>query len=121
MPQPAARADRRKAPQSRAVERRATVRYPSSLLSSLHTVGVKKEDAWPAEIRDVSAGGIGLLVRRRFEPGTLLAVEPIRPAPEAPTLLLAQVAHATARPEGCWLLGCKLVRGLSQAEVRALQ
>ena len=44
MPQPSAGADGREASQSRAVERRATVRYPSSLLSSLHAVAVKKED-----------------------------------------------------------------------------
>ena len=121
MPQPTARAEGREASPSRSVDRRATVRYPSSLLSSLHTVARKTEDSWSAAIRDVSAGGLGLLVRRRFERGTLLAVEPVEPPAEAPTLLLAQVIHATAQPEGRWLLGCKLVRELSQSEVRALQ
>jgi hypothetical protein len=121
MPQPTARADGREASQSRAVDRRATVRYPSSLLSSLHAVATRKEDSWSAEIRDVSAGGLGLLVTRRFERGTLLAIEPVGPAAEAPTLLLAQVTHAAAQPDGRWLLGCKLVRELSQSEVRALQ
>jgi hypothetical protein len=121
MSESTARAEGRESSPSHTFERRATVRYPSSLLSSLHTVAPNKEGSWSAEIRDVSAGGIGLLLRRRFERGTLLAVEPIEPGPDAPTLLLVQVVRSTAQAEGRWLLGCQLVRELSASEVRALR
>jgi hypothetical protein len=121
MSQPTPRAEGQQPSPARAADRRATVRFPSSLLSSLHAVGAKRNDSWSAEICDVSAAGLGLRVRRRFERGALLAVEPVSPGAEAPTLMLVQVVHATARPGGHWLLGCRLVRELSESEVRALQ
>jgi hypothetical protein len=121
MSQPTARAEGRGPLEPRAAERRATVRYPSTLLTSLKPLGGGKNASWEAEIRDVSAGGLGLIVRRRFERGTLLAIEPAGPGAEAPALLLAQVVHATSQPHGRWLVGCKLVRELSEAEVRALR
>lgn len=121
MSQTSPRAAEQQPAPNRAADRRATVRFPASLLSSLHAVGAKRNDSWSAEIRDVSAGGLGLRVRRRFERGALLAVEPVTPAADAPTLMLVQVVHATAGPDGHWLLGCRLVRELSESEVKALQ
>src|SRR5690349_15853996 len=100
MPQPTDRAEGRGPSEPRAAERRATVRYPSTLVSSLKPFGARNEAAWEAEIRDVSAGGMGLIVRRRFERGTLLAIEPARPGADAPPLLLAQVVHATLQAHG---------------------
>ncbi len=118
MPQPAARA---RAVQPILMERRATVRHPATLLSSLHPVAPKGGPCWDAEIRDISAGGIGLIVSQCFEPGTLLAIEPQNPRDAAPTLLLVQVVRVAAQADGQWLIGGKLVRELCESEVAAMR
>ena len=118
MPQPAVRA---RSVQSIPTDRRATVRHPATLLGSLHPVAPKGGPCWDAAIRDVSAGGIALLVSQRFEPGTLLAVEPHCPPEGAPTFLLVWVIRVAAQPNGVWLLGGKLVRELCESEVAALR
>src|SRR5690242_3786694 len=69
----AAKAQR--APANRPAERRASVRYRSGITGSCQTLSVLREAAWEATVRDISSGGIGLLLERRFEPGVLLALE----------------------------------------------
>ena len=64
---------------------------------------------WEAIVRNISSDGIGLLLGRRFEPGVLLAIEVTDKNDGPMPLLLARVIHATARPEGGWLIGCCLV------------
>ena len=75
-------------------------------------------DRWLATVRDVSAGGVGLLLPRRFEPGALLAVE--LPEGGSARSVLAQVAHATAHGGGQWLVGCRFLSPLDEDELRAL-
>src|SRR5262245_24923081 len=73
-----------------------------------------------AEVRDVTAGGVGLWSVRPFRPGTWFGL--VLPA-EAPNLLhplRVRVEHATACPTGVWLLGCSFLRELRPEEVRAL-
>src|SRR5438270_10692250 len=57
------------------VERRAWVRYVSDLTAACLTGDLRNDVGWPARVRDVSAGGIGLLLRHRFRPGTHLSLE----------------------------------------------
>lgn len=72
-------------------------------------------------MRDISTSGIGLLLGRRFEPGALLSIEVMDRSEGQMRLLLARVAHATARPGGGWLVGCALVNPLTDEEVAALR
>jgi hypothetical protein len=76
---------------------------------------------WTAEVKDVSSGGIGLLLKRRFEPGTILAVEPQGPTADTPCVLLVRVVHATRQADGVWLLGGRLITDLTEDEVQALR
>lgn len=102
-------------------ERRASVRYESSLKGSCQTLSVQRETSWEATVRDVSPEGIGLLLSRRFEPGALLSIELIDSRDDQSRLLLGRVAHATSRPEGGWLIGCILVSPLTEEDVQALR
>jgi hypothetical protein len=73
-------------------------------------------------VRDVSAGGIGLLLRHRFRPGAFLTVEVQGPA-GACRPLAVRVVHATPVNPGdglCWLVGCILLEPLGEEELRAL-
>jgi hypothetical protein len=77
-----------------------------------------KEASWSAAIRDVSAGGIRLVLRRRFEPGTGLAIE--LPGNNEVYTVLAQVVHVKPAANGDWSLGCKFVSELSETELERL-
>lgn len=102
-------------------ERRASVRFQSSLKGSCQTLSAHRETSWEATVRDISPEGIGLLLSRRFEPAAVLSIELIDSRDSQPRMLLARVVHATARPEGGWLIGCELVSPLSDEEVHALR
>lgn len=76
-----------------------------------------KEATWPAVIRDISVGGIGLTLRRRFEPGTALAIE--LPASNDGDVypVFAKVVYARILDDASWTLGCKFVSELSESEL----
>jgi hypothetical protein len=66
-------------------------------------------------IRDVSAGGVGLLLRMALPSGAMLAIAPFGSA--AVLLLPAQVVRCV--PAGNrWRYGCRLERHLSEEELR---
>jgi hypothetical protein len=75
---------------------------------------------WPGTIRDISSVGIGLVLKRRFEPGSGLAIEVPAQGDRAEETLLARVRHATRLPDGRWLHGCSLVSELSDDEMQRL-
>jgi hypothetical protein len=73
-----------------------------------------------ARIGDISAQGIALVLRRRFEPGAILFIEPLAVAGQTPVFLLAQVVRAAAAEDGEWLHGCRFANELGEDEVRTL-
>ena len=77
-----------------------------------------KEATWSAVIRDISAGGIRLVLRRRFEPGTGLAIE--LPGNDETYTVLAKVIHVRATDDGSWALGCRFISELGDSEVERL-
>jgi len=121
MPEPTAGAPGHGVPGACATQRRVTVRYPSHLRGSCHTVHARQAAGWPAQFLNVSCGGLGLLLQRRFEPGTVLAVEPLDVNGGTSSVLLVRVIHATRRADGGWLLGCRHVTDLTEDEVQALR
>jgi hypothetical protein len=104
-------------------ERRAYVRLECDLAARCRPARRRGEPAWPATVRDLSRGGVGLLLRHRFEPGIRLSVELREGTGGLLRILPARVVHATAvLVEGVhyWLLGCAFHRPLSEEDFRAL-
>lgn len=91
---------------------RAWVRFPCEGETVFHSVLAAKHEKWKAKILNISAGGVGLLVTRQFEVGTLLRLELLGGGGRPVNSVLARVAHATERPDGGWLLGCTFVSQL---------
>ncbi len=79
------------------------------------TSGSSDQLWWFARVRDLSAHGIGLLLKHRFEPGTQLLVEVGAPEQHRSQRFRARVAHATPEPDG-WLMGCEFVNALEGEE-----
>ncbi|HZY83896.1 MAG TPA: PilZ domain-containing protein [Gemmataceae bacterium] len=111
------RAVGRTAPRPPHAERRASARHFCRLEGSCRALPEGRGESWAATVRDISADGVGLLLRRRFEPGVLLAVE-LAVGREARSLL-ARVVHATAHAGG-WLVGCRFLSPLDEDELRAI-
>src|SRR5215831_18577049 len=62
---------------STSANRRVTVRYHSGLHASCEPLAARGKSGldWRASVKDVSRGGLGLLLDRRFEVGTILTVD----------------------------------------------
>jgi hypothetical protein len=101
-------------------ERRAAARHPCTLETTC-LQATDGETAWDAQVIDISATGVGLLLKRRFEPGTLLSFRLEGPSGTQSFNALARVVHARRQPSGGWLLGCALVGELDAAQLRAFR
>ncbi|MBY0523266.1 MAG: PilZ domain-containing protein [Gemmataceae bacterium] len=107
-------------------ERRASVRYPCDpeSFSADNTcrplTARRKDESWTATVRDLSTGGVGIVVNRRFEPGTLLSIELQDADRLSARTLLVRVVRLTKEGKEHWLLGCAFTTKLSEAELLAL-
>jgi hypothetical protein len=71
-------------------------------------------------VRDISAGGIALLLNHRFEPGTALIVELSAKSKVASRPRPVRVVHVTPEKNGRWIIGCAFVSKLSADELQGL-
>ena len=109
---------------SPSIDRRAFVRLTTDLVGSCRPAGNSRDVSWPGKLRDISNGGVGLLLQHRFRPGTTRDVDLRDPDGHALRTVQVRVMHATAildedRP--CWLLGCAFDRPLSDEEFETLR
>jgi serine/threonine protein kinase len=107
-------------------ERRAWVRHALEVGScgvidtNLFRGAPENEEYWPLVIRDVSLGGAGVLLARRFEPGTELSIE-FSAGPDAPPRrLAAKVVRVVPERNGHWVHGCAFTQRLSEDELDGL-
>lgn len=105
----------------RGIDRRAYVRHPSKQEGCLRVIGGFKEDEWVARISDVSITGIGLLVTRRFEIGTVLMVRlPELIRVDGPEYLFVRVVRQESLGRKRWRLGCAFSSPLSEEEMQTM-
>ena len=101
-------------------DRRATIRFTSGKECPCQALSSEKDMRWPAEVKDVSADGIGLLMNRRFEPRTVLTLEIPARGQVAAHRLLVRVVRVQAMPKRRWLVGCIFAMRLGEEEVRTM-
>jgi hypothetical protein len=75
---------------------------------------------WAATIHDISVCGIGMILQRRYEPGTGLTIELPDSESDTTYTVLARVVHVKKQRDGRWHLGCNFVSELSEEEVETL-
>jgi diguanylate cyclase (GGDEF)-like protein len=95
------------------LERRATTRALSNRTARIGRGGQDDEQEEFAAIRDVSAAGIGLHLKRRLPDDTILMIEPLAPGAR---ILLARVMYTNPEEDG-WRHGCELSTRLSVEEL----
>lgn len=108
------------APRQSTRDRRAWVRFTCDLQVACVPADEDPEILWPARVVNVSQGGVGLLLSRRFEPETLLQVEVQIPEKGFSRPMIVQVKHVTGHDYGGWLMGCSFTQPLDEDEVRQL-
>jgi hypothetical protein len=105
---------------SQPVERRAWVRFPSDREAGCRIVSsADAEEAktgWPGRMRNASPGGLALMLKRRFEPGSVLIVE--LAAKKERLRLLVRVVYVRAQNKGRWIVGCAFASPLSEEELQ---
>jgi len=107
-------------------ERRAFVRHPlgigtfGSIDTAIYGGTGETDELWPLVVRDVSAGGIGVLLARRFEMGTELTIELTAGSDATPRWLAARVVRIEPECNGHWVHGCAFRHPLSEEELAAL-
>ncbi len=108
-------------PQTTGAERRAWIRYPCERETLCQPYTQDNDELWwPAAVRDLSAGGVGLLMTRRFEPGTILSMELASGPDGAARQLLVRVKHATTRTARGWIVGCEFFSPMGEDEIADL-
>lgn len=73
-----------------------------------------------AQVTNISASGIGLLLRAEMETGVLLTLELLGRGGRVVRTILACVVHVTSHPGGDWSLGCNFIRQLEEADLQEL-
>lgn len=99
-------------------EKRAGVRFAPT--SSPNLVKDWDGGVWSAEVLNLSADGIGLLVNRRFDRGDLLSLDLPSKNELGSQRLTGLVVNVDAHDEGHWRVGCKFARRLTPTELLAL-
>ena len=98
------------------IDRRGSARYECNLEAACRPIAMTGN--WSGKTADVSARGVGLVLSRRFEPGTILSVSLCRPE-ESASLQLARVCQV--RSEGLfWRVGCTWSGELTSDELQGL-
>jgi hypothetical protein len=102
-------------------ERRAWVRYYSSLRTLCQASSARIEDFWQlAKILDISVSGVSLYLNRPFEVDCTLVVDPLHPKATTLPSIVARVVHVQPQDHGGWLMGCEFEHPLTEEQLQAL-
>jgi hypothetical protein len=100
-------------------DNRNWVRFACNVEASCQRIDGTQGERWDVRVVNISANGIGLLLDRPVENGTLLSLDLRSPTTHSSHTILACVVHVTSRP-GEWNVGCNFIRELSEADLKAL-
>lgn len=103
------------------LDRRAAVRYPCSLETACNLPMAEELEAHGllVEVRDVSTGGIGLILDRDCPKGLFLEIELHNLIQGFKTTLEARVVHTVEQSDGTWFVGCSFLRPMSEHELKS--
>jgi hypothetical protein len=96
-------------------------RIPCDLESSCQPITAREGGTgWDARVQDISLGGVAVVLRRRFEPGSGLSIGLPAAGAYPPLTLLVRVMRTERLSDGQWLLGCSFPSPLGEEEMQGL-
>jgi hypothetical protein len=101
-------------------DRRETLRFPITAETAAHLVAALGESSWPARVLDLSAEGVSLSVRCRFEPGVTVPLELANGRRVFCCALRLRIVHATEQTDGSFIVGGDFERRLTASELTAI-
>ena len=106
-------------PEPEGIERRASTRYPCNLATSCRLIASVEGDTWPGRVRNISVGGISLVLSHPVDAGTLLAVELRRTTHNFSRAVQVRVIYCIEHPSGDFILGGYFTNPLDDDELKA--
>jgi PilZ domain len=101
------------------IERRASTRYPCNLATSCRLAAAIKGQEHSARVRNISAGGVSLVISHGFSSDDILAVE-LRSMPRNfARQLKVRVIYCIEHPSGDYIVGGSFISPLTEDEVTA--
>ncbi len=102
------------------IERRQSVRFPSSLDAICWQPGSPSGEPWSAIVENISVGGIGLLSRRPIEEGSHFLIKLQSNFVDMSSPMHARAVHVSAKGEESWLIGCQFLHELDEKQAQNL-
>jgi hypothetical protein len=101
------------------IERRASTRYPCNLATSCRLVASFPGDTVPARVRNISVGGMSLVLTRPLDSGTLLDIELRSMTRNVSQTFQIRVIYSIEHPSGDWILGTSFVQPMTEEVLKA--
>ncbi len=101
-------------------DQRTWMRFATRLTATYQKIGAADTENHSAQVINVSASGVGLLVTAEVEAGALLSVDLTSTDGKFVRTILACVVHVSTQSNGSWALGCNFIRELSEEDLKAL-
>lgn len=93
-------------------DRRRWVRHPSNMQAYCQILNDRNERRWRVQIRDISAGGVGLVSPCSVPLGAILLIQFHLPESFPRTIVKAEVMFMSRIGSGEWTLGCEFLEPL---------
>ena len=100
------------------IERRASTRFPCNLATSCRLVASLPDDPVPARVRNISVGGLSLVLAKPFDSGSLLAIELRSMTRNVTRTLQIRILYVVEHPSGDWIAGASFVQPLADDELK---
>lgn len=101
-------------------DQRIWMRFNCNLTAKFQTIGDANAPVDSADVLNLSASGVGLLVDRFVDAGTLLNIDLTGRDGQATRTILACVVHVNQQRASEWALGCNFIRELTDEDIQAL-
>jgi hypothetical protein len=101
-------------------DKRTWVRYACDVKANYQFVAFSELARRPAQVLNISASGVGLLVDHAVDTGTLLSVDLLSATGQSGKTMLSCVVHVTKQAESEWALGCNFITELSEQDLKEL-
>lgn len=101
-------------------DQRAWIRHPVRGSAEYRVLPGESGEMYKAEVVNLSPAGVGLLLDRHLDTGSVLSLS-LHRANDKPSLsMLASIVYLTDCSDGRWAAGCNFIRELSNDELKSI-